>query len=929
MAIDFERAPVWRRYLRFWGSDAAGDVDAELRFHLESRVAELVGEGWDEESARRAAAARFGDVERIRRHCRELREEQERSMRRSEWFSEIWQDLRYGWRTLVHAKAFTLVAVLSLAVGIGANTAIFGLLHKVILERLHVERPERLVQLSRLVPEMGGRVSEALREDQLAAIRDLRGIEFTTFGGAAAPVTVGNERSDMEVDGVAGSFFSVVDVRPLLGRLITAEDDLNRAPVVVISEAIWQHYFAGDRAALGKTIRIRETPFTIIGVTPASYRGVMAFGSFDLAIPESTLDQVRPARGGRRGPPMHVVIGRLADGVRAEALEPIVQARLANCCDNSGAKGGEGQDRAVKGGKSAPAMKGPPAAVGKGAPEGALRREPFLLSEMSRGMIGKFDPRARYGGLLYALMGGVVVLLLVACANVGTLLLARAETRRQELAVRYSLGAVRIRLIRQLLTESLLLAVLGAVLGYLLSRWGLKLLATRMEQGVITDFMSQSPDGIVLAFTTSVTLLSTILFGVLPARRATQVDVVAELKEGGQRLGGRRSSVLDYTLIVVQVALALLLVTTSGLLVQTLHNLRTFDAGFESVNLLMVRADFGKDRPTWASMTDDDIALERMQQLPGVQSAALTSTAPVVGGSIWMSTIDVTGYTPAASEDVTIRMVAVTADYFRTAGIALRAGRTFSAGDHSGTEPVCVVSETFARRFLGGRPPSGEVVQLGGSNCRIVGVVGDARYANLREPERPLLYLPATQFAGGTSAPLVLVLRTTRDARALTDLVQRELRAGLAQVNIRSVVTMTEAVNRALSRERMAAILGTLFGVLALALAALGLYGLIAYQVAGRTREIGTRMALGARGSRVVWLILRQSVMLLGLGFALGIPLALAAARAVSTQLFGVRSFDPLSLGGAVLVLTIAGALASLLPARRATRVDPLTALRA
>ncbi|MGH7467980.1 MAG: ADOP family duplicated permease [Longimicrobiales bacterium] len=908
MSIDFERAPSWRRYLRFWGSDAASDVDEELRFHLESRVAELVAEGWAENTARRAASNRFGDVERIRTHCRELSEQRERSMRRSEWFSEMGQDLRYGWRTLVHAKAFTLVAVLSLAVGIGANTAIFGLLHKVILERLHVEDPEQLVQLGRVVPEMGGLVAEPVREDQLAAIRELRGIEFTTFGGAYAPVSVGNERSDMEIDGVSGSFFSVVGVRPLLGRLISAEDDRSRAPVVVISEAMWQHYFAGDRAALGKTIRIKEIPFTLIGVTPASYRGVMAFGEFDAAIPQSTLDQVRPARA-RRGPPLYRVIGRLADGVRAATLEPMIQARLASCCNDSGSAPAQGKRSAA-------------------SSADVSRRPPFLLSDMSRGMIGKGDPRAQYSGLLYALMGGVVVLLLVACANVGTLLLARAETRRRELAVRYSLGAVRIRLIRQLLTESLLLAVLGALLGYFLSRWGLNLLAARMEQGMITDFMTRTPDGIVLAFTTGVTLWSTILFGVLPARRATRVDVVAQLKEGGDRLGGRGTAVLDRTLIVVQVALALLLVTTSGLLVQTLHNLRTFDAGFDGAQLLMVRADFGRDRPKWAGMTDDDVALQRMQQMPGVHSAALTSTAPVVGGSNWMSTIDVTGYTPSPSEDVTVRLVAVTEDFFSTAGIALRAGRTFSAADLPGTEPVCVVSETFARRFLGGRTPAGEAVQIADWSCRIVGVVGDARYANLRAPERPLLYLPSTQIAGTNSEPLVLLLRTSGDPRALTDLVQRELRASGQQVNIRELVTMREAVDRVLIRERMAAILGTLFGLLALSLAALGLYGVIAYQVAGRTKEIGTRMALGARSSGVLWLVLRQSITLLGLGFALGIPLALFAARALATQLFGVRAFDPLSLGAALLVLTAAGALASLLPARRATRVDPLTALR-
>jgi predicted permease len=441
--------------------------------------------------------------------------------------------------------------------------------------------------------------------------------------------------------------------------------------------------------------------------------------------------------------------------------------------------------------------------------------------------------------------------------------------------------------------------------------------------------MIQRPNSTVLVFTTVVTALATVLFGVLPARRATQVDVVAQLKEGGQRLGGRRAGMLDGALIVVQVALALLLVTSSGLLVQTLHNLRNLDAGFDGTHLLLVRADFGKNRPNWSGMTDDDVVLQRMQQLPGVRAAALSATAPVMGGSIWMSTVEVSGYTPAPDEDMSARVNAVSADYFAAAGIALRAGRAFTAADGLATEQVAVVSETFARRFLANRNPLGAVVQQGEAAYRIIGVANDARYANLRQEERPMLYLSSTQRAGDESEPLVLLLRTTGAPNDLADLVQREIRGSGQAVNVRVVTDMQSAIDNSLIRERMAAILGTLFGALALALAALGLYGVIAYQVAGRTMEIGTRMALGARAGLVLWLVLRQSIALLITGFLVGVPLALVAARALGTQLYGVRAFDPITLGGALLVLTITGILASLLPARRATRVEPLTALRA
>ncbi|MGH8436302.1 MAG: ADOP family duplicated permease [Pseudomonas sp.] len=932
MAIDFDRPPAWRRYLRFWGSDVASDVDEELRFHLESRIAELAAEGWSEDTARQAARERFGDVDTIRLRCRELSEQRERTMRRSEWLSEVRQDVRYGWRTLARAPAFTIVAVLSLAVGIGANSAIFGLLHKVVLEKLPVSHPEQLVQVTRLFAgALPGRFPEGLDDDQRNAIRGLHGVRFAGMSGASMAINVGNNRTQYSIDGIEGTFFAVLGVRPLLGRLITEDDDRMAAPVVVLSEALWQHYFAGERSAIGKVIRINGNPFTVIGVTPGSYHGAVAFGGFNAAIPLSTMRSNRPPErrdGGRR---LSVVIGRLDKGVRAAALEPLLRARLENCCGTTEGSGQEKSGAAAQGSSSQAAGKGS-VAVGKGLitkqPD-AASRSTIELTDMSRGMMGKFDVRAQYSGLLYSLMGGVLVLLLVACANVGTLLLARAETRRRELAVRYSLGAVRMRLVRQLLTESVQLALLGAVAGYFLSRWGLHALAGRMETGPLAELMIQRPDGAVLGFTTMVTALATVLFGVLPARRATQVDVIAQLKEGGQRLGGRRTGRLDRSLIVVQVALALLLVTTSGLLVQTLHNLRNLDAGFEATRLLMVRADFGRDRPTWAGMIDDDVILQRMQQLPGVRAAALAATAPVLGGSIWMSTVDVSGYTPAPDEDMSVKLNAVSADYFAAAGIALRAGRAFTASDGLGTEPVAVVSETFVRRFLAGRNPLGEVVRPGESAYRIVGVVSDARYANMRQEERPMLYLSPGQKVGAESEPLVLLLRTDGDPKDLADLVQRELRSSGQTVNIRQVTDMESAIHRSLIRERMAAILGTLFGVVALALAALGLYGVIAYQVAGRTMEIGTRMALGAGAGLVLWLVLRQSVALLATGFVVGVPLALLAARALGTQLFGVRTFDPATLGGALLVLTITGILASLLPARRATRVDPLTALRA
>ena len=375
--------------------------------------------------------------------------------------------------------------------------------------------------------------------------------------------------------------------------MISPEDDRTAAQVVVISESLWKHYWPGETSAVGKVMRINDLPFTVIGVTPASYQGVVAFGVFNAAIPLTTMRQIRRPERRNAGEPMSVAIGRLDEGVSAAALSPIMDERLTNCCTAmQGNTQGKGLPLKSKGGGQV--GKGASAPPGKGPQADAPRRWRLELTSMSRGTPGKFDVRGQYSAVLYSLMGGVLVLLLVACANVGTLLLARAEARQRELAVRYSLGAVRMRLIRQLLTESLQLALLGALLGYFLSRWGLHAFAGRMEQGLLSDLMVQQPNRAVLGFTTIVTALSTVLFGVLPARRATRIDVLAQLKEGGQRLGGRRTGTLDRSLIVLQVALALLLVTTSGLLVQTLQNLKNFDAGFNAANLLLVRADFGK-----------------------------------------------------------------------------------------------------------------------------------------------------------------------------------------------------------------------------------------------------------------------------------------------------------------------------------------------
>jgi predicted permease len=693
---------------------------------------------------------------------------------------------------------------------------------------------------------------------------------------------------------VDGSFQPVVGVRPVLGRFISDEDDRAGAPVIVISETFWVRHLGGIADAIGRTVTVNEKPFTVIGVTPSSYRGLYAFGEFTAAIPLSAgrLAGLPDFRAENR--PGLVVVGRLDRNVSASAVQEAVRDRLLACCVR----------------------------------DGSPTADAYQVIEISRGIAGKADVRAQFATLMYSLMAGVLVLLLVACANVGTLLVARAEGRRSELAVRYSLGAERARLVRQLLTESLQLAVVGALFGYLCARAGLAAIASQLppSAGTLSEVMTLRPHPVILGFTVVVTIACSALFGILPAWRATRVDIVGHLKDGGQRSGGRRADGVDRFLITAQVALALLLVTTAGMLVQSLTNLRRVDGGFNATNLLLVVLDArgtGYERSGILHLQGP--LLERIRGLPGVRAAAASSAAPVFGGNTWITPVTTPYIDPGADESHAF-VNPVSAGFFSTSGIALRRGREFTPADRSGTTPVAIVSETFIRRFFPEGDGLGNVVYLGDAALRVVGVAADARFSDLREAERPVLYLPILQQPSVDR--FVLSVRTVRQPNVSAGVIRGQIEAMAPGLSILRIASMDDAIRDALVRERLAALLATLFGAFALGLATLGIYGVVACSVASRTAEIGTRMALGARRSAVLWLVLRQSVLILAFGFLAGLPLSLLSARAIASQLYGVRAFDPLSLATALLALGAAGVLASLLPARHATRVDPLTALR-
>ena len=913
MPIDFDKTPSWRRYLRFWGSDPEADVDAELAFHVESRVAELVAQGCSEADARRLARSRFGDVASIRACCQELAAERTRAERWLEWRGDVLQDLRYGWRTLLRAPGFTITAVLSLALGIGANTAIFGLLHSVLLARLPVRDPEQLIALERGGPRgFGVSFSYAEYTDLAGA-----GVALTASSSSGAMIGAGGLQSAEGIDLVDEKYLELIGVRRIMGRLLNEHDVRSAAPVIVISENFWRNFLNADPGVIGQPLTINKTPFTVVGVIDGAFKGLHFPGRFTAAIPMTAAPLIGMED------PRHVarsavaVWGRLAAGQSIEQAEAILQQRFLRCCTRTTESIGPGKPTT---GKRINAT-------------GSKATEPRLaVTDVSRGMANlKVDVRSEYRNVLYMLMSGVLVLLLIACANVGTLLLARATARSRELAIRLSLGAARVRLVRQLLTESLQLALMGAALGFLFAWWSMVLLSRNLPEQLapFVDTVKLHPNQTVLGFTVAVTVACSLLFGVLPALRATRIDLASPMKEADPRQGSVRTRPIDRFMVGAQVALALLLVTAAGLLVETLHNLRSIDTGYDRQQLIMATADTRTAPGTEGDAVQLYAAmLAKVRAVPGVQAAAMASNAPAFGGRYWASTIRVPGYESGPDEDMTTHMIAVTPGFFEASGIALKRGRDFEETDREANAPVAIVSEAFARRYFPNSDPIGALVGHADRQLRIIGIAEDTRYMELREPAPPLIFMNARQ--SGTSWPfLVLVARTRGNPSLLSEAIGGALQAGAPGIDVGRVMSVRDAENERLARERLSAALATLFGTLALGLAAIGLYGVMAFFVARRSAEIGMRMALGASRASVLWLVLRQTLFMLAGGALAGVPLTVIAGRTVSTQLFGVRAIDPVTISIAVLVLAATTILASLLPARRAARIDPMASLRA
>jgi predicted permease len=891
------RVLLHRIYGLFRRKGLEQDLEDEVRFHLQGETEEGLRRGLSPAEARAAALRSFGGVTQTKEIYRETRG--------LPAIDIALQDLRYTFRGLRQSPGFTAAAVLSLALGIGANTAIFSLLNAVVLRMLPVTDPQRLVQFIDTVPsDWNSYFGYPQLERFQARSQTMSGVFGRNWLGRVN-VLLRGVSGLAQCEAMTGNAFSVLGVTPQYGRLFAAGDDRPDASVAVLSDRYWRTRFGADPSVIGAAVIINQLPFTVIGITPPDFAGISTGSDPDVWLPLHSLDRLKPAPRRWVEPFTRwlVIVGRLRPGVassQAQAEFDIVHRQLL-----------EEQLSTVE------------------RPTGNMRRfvrESHLELRPAAGGIAS-GIRHEYELPLKLLMWVAGIVLLVACANVANLLLARASGRRREIAVRLSLGAARGRIVRQLLTESLVLASLGGLLALFLAWWGSLALVRMISTGDTPMPLDTHPDWRIFAFTTAVSLLTGLLFGLAPALRGTRIDPGPALKEGS-RSTGHSSHALDRLLVVAQVALSVVLLTGAGLFVRTLHKLWSVDVGYNRENVLMfsVDASLAGYPPERAAAVYREI-LQRLQSLPDVRSAAASIVRPVDDAfSLTDRVNEIDGRVPPESEWINVAWNAVSPGYFFTLGTPILLGRDFTLRDDETAPAVVMVNETLAARAFPGRNPLGH--QLAGAT--IVGVAKNSLYDGAHDRTKPVLYRP--QFQHGKEQEyhwgFVSFEVRYRSSERLLEQVRREVVSVDHNLAIFRARTLQAQTEQSLLKERLLATLSSFFAGLGLLLACLGLYGLMAYAVARRSAEIGIRLALGAPRPHVAWLVLRETLCLAAAGIACGIPLALGLARYAKSLLFEIAPADPAAIADAIALLIGVAALAGYIPVRRALRVDPMSALR-
>jgi predicted permease len=892
------------------------DVDDELAFHLDMRVRRLVAAGWSPDAARAEAMRQFGDLSAVRDSCVAMDQQRERTMRRVNLLSEFAQDTVFALRTLRHNLGYAAVIVVALAIGIGANTAIFTLVDALLVTSLPVKNPGELVAIGDPL-RVGGTSTGSPRTDLLSypLYKDLAR-ENTVFSDVVA--TGRNRRLDVRIDSahqelehprgryVSGNYFTTLGVAAAAGRTFGPEVDqsLDAAPVATISYGYWTRRFNKDPGVIGKTILVNSVRITIVGVAAEGYTGEIVGVYNDMWLPVAVSDVLNPTRRtlDDRNTSWLLAVGRLRPGATLAQAKQQVSTLL---------------QRSI---------------VSHATP---LEAKAFLDLKptyyVGEGAKGFSRVRSTFHAPLLTLMIGVALLLCIICANVANLMLARSIARGRELSVRQALGAGRSRLVRQLLTESMVLAVASAGAGLLFAWWGSRTLLRLASAGQLNIGMNLT----VLGFTLGVSLAAVALFGLLPAIRASRFDLASSIRSGAQSLSGALGSrgqraPLGKVLIASQVMLSVVLLAGATMLARSLRNTQATDIGVDRDHLVIVDVDVlarGYRGAALGRLAHD--LRDRIAAIPGIAAVGFSENG-VFSGTENSTTLQVPGFVARSVQDTVILYDHVSPAYFAATGTRLIAGRELTAADENHSTRVVVVNESFAKFYFPNAPALGRFFRSDSALLQIVGVVGDIHQNEIRATDLRRMYLPYVHTDSANQPQgLRVVARAAGDPSAVVQQIRQAVLSVDASLPIDGVDPLSGLMARSIAQERLVAQLATAFGVLALLLAAIGLYGLMTYTISRRTREIGLRVALGAQRGRVLQMVLVDAMRLVVSGLAAGIVVAYLSTRLLGTQLNGVKPGDPVSMVVAGLVLLGTALVAALLPALRAARVDPLTALRA
>jgi len=860
------------------------EMDEELRAHVEAETEENVRRGMTREEARRRALAEFGGVEQIKEEARELRW--------GAWLETLWQDIRYALRMLRKAPGFTAVAVLTLALGIGANTAIFSVVNAVILQPLPLPDSDQLVSGVGLNAE--GRAQWFSVPDFEDIQRDATLLAaYSAFIPQSVNLTGRDEPQRVRGGFVSDNFFKVTGVEPAIGRgFIPGQDDAEGAEqVCIVQHETWQSVFGGDPKMLGSSIILNNEPFTVVGILPAGFR--FPFDEIEVWMPHHTWPVYRnvAARGGLTNRRTGLIggVGRMKPGVTVQQAETQLKGIIAR--------------------------------TSKEFPESNLRSARLTL--LKDDVIGSVrEP-------VLVLLGAVGFVLLIACANVANLMLARAATRSRELATRAALGAGRSRLVSQLLTETALLWMAGCAAGLLLGAWGLALLQAASPDSLPGGIVPRL-DATVFAFALGVTALTGVLFGMIPALRFSSPNVVEAMKEGGRSgsAGGTRTR-LRAALLVTQMALTLVLLAGSGLMLRSFQRLASVDVGFQAENLLTMEYRLPANKyPDGAQQWEvHSRIIEAVRRVPGVRAASLVGSLPFSGNG-GTDTFTIVGQ-PASEEPLRARVNRADSHYFTTMGIPLLRGRVFTEQDRIGTPLVAVINRLMAERYWPGQDPIGQKIDMGSSAepeiAEIIGVVGDTKQYAQDDPDMPYIYGAQAQ---NVHIFNTIAARTDGDPMQLAQAVRAAVWSVDPEQPVWKIRSQQSLLDRAVGLPRFLAQLMGAYAALALLLAAVGIYGVMSYSVTQRTHEFGIRLALGARPADMLGMVLRRCLLLTAIGLTIGLGGALALGRLVQSLLFNTSASDQVTLASVAVILLAVALAASYFPARRAMRVDPMVALR-